>query len=205
MSKNRRLIPFAMLPASWGLKGKSRKIAEIEYYYTGYERDVKIAEVEAHDEHDKMLRLLEIDFKYNKIPLKEYKEKRAKLTLSGKELELELLKIQHSYKEITDTEYEKRLATINNEPWVKVVSVEADGSFEFDWNDQFIEHLEKAGFGPAPKPEMIVDEWFVAVCKSVTLEQVGNDLQLIEEQAEQRKNEGMTQSKKTPDGKQEFK
>ena len=28
-------VPFSMMPASWGLKGKTRAIAEAEYYYVG--------------------------------------------------------------------------------------------------------------------------------------------------------------------------
>ena len=38
-------IPFGWLPASWGLKGKSRELAEAEYYLSGYELDIAKARI----------------------------------------------------------------------------------------------------------------------------------------------------------------
>ena len=39
MAKKTKL-PFSMMPASWGLKGKTRAIAEAEYYYDGEELEI---------------------------------------------------------------------------------------------------------------------------------------------------------------------
>ena len=39
-----------MMPASWGLKGKTRAIAEAEYYYEGEELEKALAEINAETE-----------------------------------------------------------------------------------------------------------------------------------------------------------
>ena len=44
MTKKTKL-PFSMMPASWGLKGKSRAIAEAEYYYEGEELEKVLDEI----------------------------------------------------------------------------------------------------------------------------------------------------------------
>ena len=42
-----------MMPASWGLKGKSRAIAEAEYYYDGEELEKVLAELNAESDDKK--------------------------------------------------------------------------------------------------------------------------------------------------------
>ena len=42
-------VPFTLLPASWGLKGKTREIAQAEYERTGYDLEVKILEIKQED------------------------------------------------------------------------------------------------------------------------------------------------------------
>ncbi|PWU00474.1 MAG: hypothetical protein C5B52_08760, partial [Bacteroidetes bacterium] len=44
-----------------------------------------------------------------------------------------------------------------------------EGAFELDWNDKFIEELEKAGY-TAPKPDQVINLWFMEVCRNVALE-----------------------------------
>ena len=52
MAKKTKL-PFSMMPASWGLKGKTRAIAEAEYYYEGEELEEVLAELGADSDIDK--------------------------------------------------------------------------------------------------------------------------------------------------------
>jgi hypothetical protein len=40
-------LPFRMMPGSWGLRGKTRAVAEAEYLYEGDELTAKLAEIEA--------------------------------------------------------------------------------------------------------------------------------------------------------------
>ena len=70
-------------------------------------------------------------------------------------------------------EREKALATIDGEPWVKVLEVEfADpthpsiGSMELDWNDAFIAMLKENGYSGRTDEE-IVDMWFRDLCRGV--------------------------------------
>lgn len=70
-------------------------------------------------------------------------------------------------------EKEKTLATIDNEPWVKVLTVDFEnpadpktGSMELDWNDAFIQNLVDAGYSGRTQEE-IVDMWFRDLCRGV--------------------------------------
>ena len=69
----------------------------------------------------------------------------------------------------------KELATMANEPYVTVLSVDIDpndpgnGAFELDWNDIFVAKLVKAGY-QGKTDQDIVDNWFRAVCRNVVLE-----------------------------------
>lgn len=74
---------------------------------------------------------------------------------------------------------EKEKATLNNEPYVKVISEHIDynnignGTFEIDFNDKFVLNLIKAGYKKRENDtdSMIVDRWFTDLCRSIVLEQ----------------------------------
>ena len=72
---------------------------------------------------------------------------------------------------------EKRFAELNNEAWVKVINVEFEdptnpsvGAFEMDWNDQFVDQLQEAGYS-GRTPEDVVDMWFKDLCRGVVDDQ----------------------------------
>jgi len=183
-------IPFRLLPASWGLRGKSRDLAEAEYYLTGEELSRRLAKINARDEDDLKQQLLAIDFEYEHIDKRKYDTETAKLNLEGDALNLEIARINHEAGDLTDIEYDKEVATINKEAYINVVEIDSkDNSFEFDWNLYFIEDLEEAGYGPAPKEEMIVEQWFNSLCKDVALEAFSGDgsIEDLEEQEKDRK------------------
>lgn len=72
----------------------------------------------------------------------------------------------------------KEQATLNNEPYVNIVSMDIDpndinsGAFELDWNDKFILNLIKAGYKirDDDTEAQIADRWFQTVCRNVALE-----------------------------------
>ena len=63
-----------MSNASWGLKGKSRAIAEAEYYYDGEELEKALAVIDAETDEEKPVAEIEIDVKNGKLsPTKQIK------------------------------------------------------------------------------------------------------------------------------------
>lgn len=69
----------------------------------------------------------------------------------------------------------KEQATKNNEPYIEIIKVEIDndnpsyGSFEMDWNEQFVTKLRSMGY-PGDKDEVVVDLWFQSVCRNILME-----------------------------------
>ena len=67
----------------------------------------------------------------------------------------------------------KEKATARNEPYVNVVKVNidkdkpSDGYFELEWNQVFIRQLMDAGYS-GENEEAIIDQWFTALCSSVS-------------------------------------
>ena len=72
-------------------------------------------------------------------------------------------------------ERDKRVATANDEPYIKVLQVDFEskqpnvGSFELDWNEAFIGILSEAGY-TGSQDEAIIDSWFNDVCRNILLE-----------------------------------
>lgn len=195
------------MPSAWGLKGKSYELAENDYYNTGEAWDRRFAEIMADDEKDLELRNLALDLKYKHIELLEHDEKYAELTMDkdSKDYKLEMARINHIRRKLTDREYEKEVATINEEPYIAMFNIDAkEYSFEFDWNEYFIADLEDAGFGPYPKDEMYIEEWYNELSKAITLEAFQGDgsLEELEEQEEDRK-ANLVEVKKLDDGRKE--
>ena len=75
-------------------------------------------------------------------------------------------------KEILD---KKAQATARKEPFVEVISVNfdkdnpADGYFELEWNEIFVENLRKAGYQGTSQEE-IVESWFTQLCRGIGAE-----------------------------------
>ena len=149
-----RLIPFKFLPASWGLKGTSRDIAQAEYELTGYELEKRLAEIKLSGK-DLKEKLLVLDLGAGKLSDYEYDIECAKLDYTGDELlgalididyehdkitekqhdykiaelrndPLCLLEVQLKHKDISVDKYEKEYATIKGEPWVSKIRIIPD-------------------------------------------------------------------------------
>jgi len=145
MAKKTKL-PFSMMPASWGLKGKTRAIAEAEYYYEGEELEEVLAELGAETDDDKELAKLEVQFKNGKIGQYEYDKKVAEI---NKEPYVNVLKL--------DVNPENAKA----------------GYMELDWNDQFVEFLHNNGY-TGDSDEAVVNKWFNDVCRTVLVQEIAD-------------------------------
>ncbi len=175
---SKKLIPFHWLPASWGLKGKTREIAQAEYELEGYELAAKLLLIKK-DEFDKdqyERRAIELEYNYDRLSDSEYNRALANLIKDEKKKALALLELDHQEGKITDLQYQKESATLRNEPWVTIVNMDfskghsLEGSFELDWNDQWVEKLKADGYN-GPTPDNIVNQWFMELSRNVAMEE----------------------------------
>jgi hypothetical protein len=85
-----------------------------------------------------------------------------------------LTKAEAEKAELTSSSPKSR-ASANGEPYIEIVSMELNsenpslGSFELDWNEQFIKKLRAMGY-PGPTDEVVIDLWFQDVCRNILLE-----------------------------------
>lgn len=178
MKKN-RLIPFNWLPAAWGLKGKTKLEAELDYYYEdGYEKEVERLNRTKMPAEEREKKKLDLELEYGKISEKIY-EKNMLDKYEGEEKEYKQLQYEHKWEGLSDIEYEKRLATLNKEPWIKILDVDfsyedmATGAFSLDWNEYFIEELKENGYGNQfTSDEEIVDQWLQDLCRQIAFEDI---------------------------------
>jgi hypothetical protein len=171
-------LPFGSLPGHWGLKGKTRAIAQAEYELEGYELECRLLEIEKdnYKARDYDVKLATINFKYSKINEFEYHRTLANAIEDVTQRELAILEVDRREGKVSDLEYEKKTATLKGEPWVTVINMDfskgsaLEGNFELDWNDQFVEKLKKEGYS-GPTPDNIVNMWFMEVCRNVAMEE----------------------------------
>lgn len=220
MAKIKRWIPFGWLPGHWGLAGKTRQQARVEYEYNGVDREIKLLELEEQtkevkkkilnlkstsgmiDDHTyqtsiidieteddpnaNLLAKLKLDYDQGKISLHQFELKKAEIEFGADSLEykLAILKQQHLLGEIGDFEYEKKVATVLDQPWIKVVhsSYDPEGgvdgfSFQLDYNQHFVQYLRQHGYAGIVDEE-IVEEWFNDVSKSELANEIEADFTL---------------------------
>tara|TARA_B100001057_G_scaffold391566_1_gene399827 strand:+ start:6046 stop:6564 length:519 start_codon:yes stop_codon:yes gene_type:complete len=145
MAKKKKL-PFSMMPASWGLSGKTRAVAEAEYYYDGEELEEVLAEINAETDEDKELAKLDVQLKNEKIGQYEYDKAVAELQ---KRPYVNVLKL--------DVNPENAKA----------------GYMELDWNDHFVKFLHQNGY-TGENDEAVVNKWFNDVCRTVLLQEMAD-------------------------------
>lgn len=126
-----RLIPFSLINGLFlKLDGNDRDQAEARYYYSGDELEEVLLNLESDSEIEKEIKKLDLDFKKGLIQ---------------------------------ELDYEKQRATLLEEPWILAKLVPhpqnpLSGYFEVDWNQYFIQQLEKKGY-KGSSDEEIVDQW----------------------------------------------
>lgn len=137
--KKKRLIPFSWLPASWGLSGKSRAIAEAEYYYEGNDLEDKLAELNASTELEAQIAKLDLRLQREEISPAVYDKK------------------------VADLQGEPYVNVVKM--GVNPGNAQA-GFVELDWNDEFIKMLQENGY-EGRSDEEIVNKWFNGVCRTI--------------------------------------
>jgi hypothetical protein len=104
----KKIIPFGWLPASWGLRGKTRERAEAEYYLEGHELDAKIVDIE-HEPgtKDHAKAKAKVDLKHKKTDEFEYAKRLVEIDYAGdpKALAVELLRVHHTHGKISDYDF----------------------------------------------------------------------------------------------------
>jgi hypothetical protein len=71
---------------------------------------------------------------------------------------------------------EKERATADGRAYIQIVDLSLDpdnvgvGSFELDWNQQFVHQLMQQGYR-GQSDEQIVDQWFQTVCRNIAMEE----------------------------------
>jgi hypothetical protein len=94
--------------------------------------------------------------------------------------EIAIAKVDKKYDKISQHEFEKRIATANDEPYVRVVSLDIDkqspgsGYFELDFNESFVEYLANNGY-EGVEPDQIVDNWFNDLCQNIVMESLEDE------------------------------
>ena len=204
MAKLRRIIPFGLWPANWGLTGERLALARAEYFNDGEDLERERARILKPEGTELALEMLAIDKKYNKLSAKDADYEAIRVQFPNDETQeyrLARIELDLKYGEISQNEYEKSLATIKEEPWFKIIGGDhrtyGDGtqlSFELDWNDFFVEDLVANGWG-GHTDEEIVDSWFSRTCREMLME----DLEQIDE--EPMGGAGFARTRKERDGK----
>ena len=110
----------------------------------------------------------------------EIKRSEARQIENERDMEERFAEIDREFDRITQDEYEKKIATLNGEPYVKVLNIDLDdnapgaGFFELDFNEHFVEYLANSGY-EGVEPEQIVDNWFNDLCKNIVLSELEDD------------------------------
>jgi len=166
------------MPGSWGLKGRTRDIAQAEYELEGYELEMRLLEIkkEDFDPKDYKQKSLDLNLKHGKITREEYDRSIVELIEDAVQRDLALLELDQREGKLSEMEYSKKSATLRKEPWVTVINMDfskgnsLEGSFELDWNQPFVDKLKAEGY-TGPTPDNIVNQWFMEVCRNVAMEE----------------------------------
>lgn len=177
MSTKKKLIPFKLFPAAWGLAGKSFERAKAEYELDGDDLIIKLAEIEYGIESKEVFKAkLLIDLNAKKISQYEYELATVRSEQLPEAIIAEkILEIEHNHNKISDKEWEKRKHTLEGKPWVDIITgldpenAAKLGEVELDWNDLFIVELKKQGYN-GTVDEVIIKKWFAALCATIAME-----------------------------------
>ena len=192
-------IPFSWLPASWGLKGHSRELAEAEYYLSGYELDIAKARI-THDMESPAFTksVLDIDLAYGKISAYDHDTRLAEIDNSD-ELVLALAKLDVDLKhnKISAQEHERKTADIKNEPYMAMPKISWDPVdpsktfFELDYNEAFVLSLRNNGYQGTD--EDVINRWLNDVCNSILAEMAPTDPEFVSNVRRIRRDDGKTE------------
>lgn len=129
---------------------------------------------------------LTLDYDQERIPFDEYALSVAEVEFGKESTEYALAEaeVMLNRKQITENEYEKKVATIKKEPWVRVASSSYDPqegvdgfSFELDYNQFFLQFLKENGY-TGLRDDEIVEEWFNDISKSELVAELEADMSI---------------------------
>lgn len=194
-------IPFNLLPASWGLKGKTRQIAEAEYLYDGYDLDRELIKIDVEDKVEQERRFVDVDLKYGKIDQYEADRRKARLSLPSdadeKLVDVAMLEIDLKHGKIPQQEYDRKKADAAGEPYMAMPKISWDPAdpsktfFELDYNEHFVRFLEMNGYHGSE--EEIINRWLNDVCLSVLDEMAANEPEFVRTVRTVRRGDGKTE------------
>jgi len=136
-------LPFWMLPASWGLTGKSKLRAKAEYELTGVELTKELARIDIDNDIDAQVSDMDIDVEAGTLTQSVRDKKVAELR------DEPWVEVKHMQVNPEDVK---------------------QGYMELDWNDQFVAMLHAQGY-TGESDESIVNKWFNDICRTVLLQE----------------------------------
>lgn len=110
----------------------------------------------------------------------EIKRSEARQIENERDMEERISEIDLEFGRISQEEHDKKVATLNGEPYIKVVNLDLDekspgaGFFELDFNEHFVEYLANSGY-EGVEPDEIVDNWFNDLCQNIVMEGLEDD------------------------------
>ena len=178
-------IPFWLMPGSWGLKGKTREIAQAEYELEQGDLEEKLLEINYRDD-PALLERKKLDLMLSSNNLTQYDYACRVVTLTVKDpnaCAIAMLDVDLKYEKISQLEYDRKKADLLKEPWVSMPIINWDPAvstrtyFQLDYNDYFYKHLLANGY--EGEEEEVVNKWLNDICISITEEINGMDGDLI--------------------------
>jgi hypothetical protein len=110
----------------------------------------------------------------------EIKRSEARQIENERDMEERISEIDLEFGRISQEEHDKKVATLNGDPYIKVVNLDLDekspgaGFFELDFNEHFVEYLANSGY-EGVEPDEIVDNWFNDLCQNIVMEGLEDD------------------------------
>lgn len=149
-----------------------------------YEYQQGIIDIETEgDETKNQMAKLKLDYDQGRITAPQYQIKSVELEHGSEsdEYKVELLKQQLAQGELTQHEFEKKVATLLEQPWVRVVNsayepeMGIDGfTFELDYNSVFVQYLKEHGY-TGVADDQVVEDWFNDVSKAEMAAEIESD------------------------------
>lgn len=107
-------LPYWMIPAHWGLSGKAKELAKINYQYEGYEADIRCAQHIYLTDYEIDKALVEIEKKYNKLSELEFELKVLDVDLKHKRISTDTrnrksVEVRFKFHEINEREYDAEI------------------------------------------------------------------------------------------------
>lgn len=160
---------------------KKQKTLDLMYIHdkiSEYEYNKSMIELH-HEGKDLRKKLIELDYKFNKIDDFECASKLLDLEdLNSREYNIKKLELEHDFGKKDYFTFSREMANLEEEPYVKVIDMQFDPEsntdpyIEVDWNSYFIEKLKKAGF-EGKTDEEIISKWMDAICIQIASENEG--------------------------------